>query len=404
MRKYRFKAFNVPVAIFSIVLALMVVGLVGVYSGSASIAGYEQRLRARRSLAAAEIDPAVQYPAARYHAATYLKKQMIWAGLGLIGMGAFYLFDYRHLRRWSFWIMAACFLATCMVWIPGIGHEANGASRWLRLGPYSMQPSEFAKLGLIIYMAKMLDDRRRYIQSFFSGVLPAMIVTGALALIIVMEPDFGSAFVLCLIIFGMWLCGEMRWFHLGGLAFAAVPAAVAAILMAPYRVRRFVAFFSDDPEILMREGYQLYQSLVAIGSGGAFGLGLGQSVQKYHFLSASHTDFIFSIIAEEVGFAGTTVVILLFAALVMLGWWVALNTSDLFGSLLATGITLMVFLGASINMGVALGLLPTKGLALPLVSYGGSSLLVTLASMGILMNIAQRQFSLMSPRVEEPEG
>lgn len=377
---------NVPLAIFSITVTLMCVGLIEVYSASATLASYEQRVSARRADLPADD--------ASFHSAAYLKRQAVWAGIGLFSLALFYRFDYRRLKRFSFWIMAACFIACGLVWAPAVGHEVNGARRWLQIGAGTLQPSEFAKLGLIIYMARMLDDRHHYIKSFFNGVLPAMIVIGAFAMIIVFEPDFGAAFVLCLIIFGMWLCGEMSWLHLGGLAFASIPAAVAAFILQPYRIRRILAFLSDDPEYLLREGFQLHQSLIAIGSGGLFGLGLGASMQKHHYLFAGHTDFIFAILGEELGFIRTSMVVGLFAALVMLGWWVALNTSDLFGSLLATGITLMLFLQVTINMGVVLGLLPTKGLVLPLISYGGSSLLVTMSSLGILMNIAERQFSL----------
>lgn len=387
MRLQALQKLNVPLGIFVLVIGLLIMGLVVIYSSSASMAGREARLAQQE----------ITHVAAptTYHAATYLKKQIFWCVLGLIGMTFFYHFDYRQLKRWSFWIMAACLVGCFLVWVPGIGVNVNGASRWIRLGPIGLQPSEFAKLGLIIYMAKMLDDRHQYIRSFLSGVFPAMIVAGIFAAVIVLEPDFGSAFVLCAIIFGMWLCGEMRWFHLFGLGIAAVPALVAAFVLQPYRVRRLFAFISDDPEYLRQEGYQLHQSLIAIGSGGWDGLGLGEGIQKHHYLFAAHNDFIFASMAEELGFVRVSLIILAFAALVALGWWVAMNTSDLFGSLLAVGITLMILLGSTIHMGVSLGLLPTKGLTLPFISYGGSSLLVTLSAMGILMNIADRQFGLI---------
>lgn len=388
MREPWIKPLSVPVSIFFLVMALTVTGLIAVYSASASVAGHEERQRAaKRGVVAQE---------AKYHDTSYLKKQLMFAGMGLAGLIFFYNFDYRKLKGGSFVLMAICFVACGLVWAPGIGVESNGSRRWLRLGIGQLQPSEFAKLGLIIYMAKMLDDRHRYIKSFFSGVLPAMIVTGAFALIIVLEPDFGAAFVLCTVIFGMWICGEVRWFHLIGLVSAAIPAAIAAFILEPYRIKRVLAFLSDDPELRMREGFQLYQSLIAVGSGGPFGLGLGNSLQKHHYLSASHTDFIFAIMGEELGFVRCTVILLFYAALVMMGWYVALNTSDLFGSLLATGITLMLFLGTTINLCVVLGLLPTKGLVLPFMSAGGSNLLVMMAGMGILMNIAKRQFALTS--------
>lgn len=384
------KSFNVTLAMFVLVLALVVTGLVAVYSASATLAGYEQRAAVKKSSGVVEN--------VGYHAASYLKKQMFAAVVGLAAMVFFINFDYRRLKKWSFWIMIGCFSLCCLVWMPGLGHSGGGARRWIGLGPLgNLQPSELAKLGLIIYMAKMLDDRHQYIKSFFSGVVPALFITSVFAVTIVLEPDFGAAFVLCLIIFGMWLCGEVRWFHLFGLAFAAVPPVLVAFLLQPYRLRRLFAFFSDDPESRMTEGYQLYQSLIAIGSGGPWGLGLGNSMQKHHYLFAAHTDFIFAILAEELGFFRVSAIIMLFAALVILGFYVALITSDLFGSLLATGITLMIFLEAAINMCVVLGLAPTKGLVLPFISSGGSSLMVTLAAMGILMNIAAKQTSLLEP-------
>jgi cell division protein FtsW len=381
---------NVPLWILVFTIGLTTLGMIMVYSASATVAGAEQRKAAYRSAPTTQISP-------NYHAATYLKRQFFWCSLGLGLMAFFSVFDYRRLKRYSFWIMAASFVLCLLVWMPGIGSKVNGANRWIRFGPAGFQPSELAKLGLIIYMAKMLDDRHRFIQSFFHGVAPAMLVAGAFAVVIVIQPDFGTAFVLSMIIFGMWLCGEMRWFHLSGLVLVTIPAAVAAFLTQPYRVRRLFAFLSDDPELRLREGFQLEQSLIAIGSGGMTGLGLGEGVQKHHYLFAGHNDFIFAIIAEELGFVRVSMILLAYVALVSLGWWVALNTSDLFGSLLATGITLMIFLGAAIHLGVTLGLLPTKGLVLPLISYGGTSLLVTLSAMGILINIASRQFGLIEP-------
>lgn len=386
----RIRPINVPIWILIFTIGLTTLGLIMVYSASATVAGAEQRKAALQHSSPDEIE-------SDYHAATYLKKQFFWASLGLASMAFFAAFDYRKLKRWSFWIMAISFVLCLMVWMPGIGSKVNGANRWIRLGPMGFQPSELAKLGLIIYMARIIDDRHRHFQSSLSGILPAIFFAGLFGTVIVIQPDFGATFVLGLIVFGMWLCGEMQWKHVAGLTFATVPVAVAAFLTQPYRIRRLFAFLSDDPELRLREGFQLEQSLIAIGSGGWSGLGLGEGIQKHHYLYAGHTDFIFAIIAEELGFFRVSMVILAYMALVALGWWVALNTSDFFGSLLATGITLMIFLGASIHMGVSLGMLPTKGLVLPLVSYGGTSLLVTLSAMGILINIATRQFGLLEP-------
>lgn len=387
----RLPRLNVPVAIFAVVMALVTIGLLAVYSASATLAGWEERMALQKSLGMVPEHVG-------HHGASYLKKQLMWATLGVGGLFFFYFYDYRRLKKHGFWIMAGSFLACCLVWAPGLGVQSRGAHRWINVGVGTLQPSEFAKIGLIIYMAKMLDDRRRYIKSFFSGVLPAMIVTAAFGIVIVLEPDFGAAAVLGLTIFGMWICGEMRWFHLIGLVSATIPAAIVAFLTKPYRMLRLMAFLNpDDPEMRMGAGFQLYQSLIAVGSGGVTGLGIGKSMQKYHYLFAGHTDFIFAILGEETGLVGSALVVTLYMILVLLGWKVALNTPDLFGSLLATGITLLVFLGATINMCVVLGLLPTKGLVLPFMSYGGSSLLAILMAMGILMNIARVQRELGEP-------
>lgn len=390
MNGFRIRPLNVPVWILIFTIGLTTLGLIMVYSASATVAGAEQRKAAIRSNPTAEIE-------ADYHAATYLKKQFFWASLGLASMAFFAVFDYRKLKDWSFWIMAISFILCLMVWMPGIGTKVNGANRWIRLGPMGFQPSELAKLGLVIYMARIIDDQHRQFQSSLKGIVPAIFFAALFGSVIVIQPDFGATFVLGLIVLGMWVSGEMQWKHIGGLTLATIPVGVAAFLTQPYRLRRLFAFLSDDPELRLREGFQLEQSLIAIGSGGWSGLGLGEGIQKHHYLYAGHTDFIFAILAEELGFIRVSMIILAYMALVALGWWVAINTSDFFGSLLATGITLMVFLGAAIHMGVSLGMLPTKGLVLPFVSYGGTSLLVTLSAMGILVNIATRQFGLLEP-------
>ncbi len=350
------RTINTPVLIFLLTLSLVTIGVLSVYSAKAST--------------------------------PYVTRQLLFAAIGLAAMLVLYLVDYRTLRRFAPLIMLGSFVLCGLVFVPGIGSASKGAQRWIDLGPIRFQPSELAKLALILYMAKMLTDRRHYIKSFCSCVLPAMLVAGAFAAIIVIEPDFGGAFVLCLIVFGIWLVAEMRWFHLLGLVTCAAPAGLIAFLLEPYRFKRLLAFLFRDPETRQGIGYQLHQSLIAVGSGGLWGRGLGESRQKFHYLSESHTDFIFAIMAEEYGFLLMTGIVLIYAALTFLGWSVAWRSTDLFGTLLATGVTLMVFIGATINMGVVLGLLPTKGLVLPFISAGGTSLVVSMAAMGILMNVA----------------
>jgi cell division protein FtsW len=355
------KLITTPLLLFILAMVLVGIGVVTVYSASAQFG--------------------------------VLVKQLIFVAAGLAALLVCYAIDYQYFRRSALWLMLASLVLCLLVFVPGIGVAAKGAHRWIGHGGFRLQPSEFAKLGLVIYMAKMLADRRQYLRSFFSGLLPAALITGLFGFIIVIEPDFGAAFVLCVVIFGMWLAAEMRWFHLIALVFPMIPAAVAAFLSEPYRIKRLLAFLFRDKDTLMGAGYQLYQSLIAVGSGGMWGLGLGESRQKFHYLTEAHTDFIFAIMGEEYGFVRVACIVLIYAALVMIGWWVALRSTDLFGSLLAAGITLMIFTNASIHMAVVLGMLPTKGLVLPFISAGGSSLIACMAAIGLLMNIARNQYS-----------
>lgn len=363
------KALTPPLILFVLILSLVSVGIISVYSASTA-------------------------PGA-------LLKQIGFASAGLMLLMGFYHLDYHKLKKFSVWIMLGALLACLLVFVPHIGSTGNrNAHRWIVLGRFTFQPSELAKLALVIYMAKMLDDRRQYIKSFFSGVLPAMVITGLFAAIIVIEPDFGAAFTLSVAIFAMWVASEMRWFHLLGLVGWSLPAGIAAFKLEPYRVKRVLAFTQllFDPEkvdqsLIRGVLYQLYQSLIAVGSGGLWGVGLGQSMQRYHFPSEAHTDFIFAIMCEEWGFVRIAAILAIYAAMILMGWYIAWNIPDMFGSLLASGITLLYFVSAAINMCVVVGLLPTKGLVLPFFSAGGSSLLINMAAAGILMNIGRYQYT-----------
>lgn len=350
---------TLPFLIFSLAMVLVTLGLITVYSASAQF--------------------------------SFFVKQVMFAGIGLVALLLCYTLDYQYFRRFAPALMLATLMLCLLVFVPGVGQAAKGANRWIGFGGLRLQPSEFAKLGLVIYMAKMLADRRQYLKSLCSGLLPAAAITGLFVGVIVIEPDFGAAFVLGVVIFGMWLAAEMRWFHLMLLPVAVLPAGVYAFLSEPYRIKRLLAFMFRDEDTLMGAGYQLYQSLIAVGSGGLWGLGLGESKQKFHYLTEAHTDFVFAIMGEELGFIKLSCIVLLYAALVMIGWWIALRSTDLFGSLLAAGVTLMIFCNTAIHMAVVLGLLPTKGLVLPFISAGGSSLIVSMAAIGLLMNIARNQ-------------
>lgn len=363
------KTLTKPVVLFALMMSLVAIGLLSVYSASASGA--------------------------------LLVKQLVFAGIGLGAMGLCYAIDYHLFKKFGALIMLAALGLCMLVFVPGLGIAAHGAHRWIGLGPFRLQPSEIAKLALVIYMAKMIADRRQYIRSFFSGLFPAVLITGMFSVVIVVEPDFGAAFVLCAVIFGMWLAAEMCWWHLALLVVATIPAGLIAFLSEPYRWRRLIAFLVRDRDTMMGAGYQLYQSLIAVGSGGPWGLGMGESHQKLHFLTEAHTDFIFAIMCEELGFARVALVVAAYAAIVFLGWRIAMRAPDFFGGMLAAGITLMFFIGAAIHMGVVLGLLPTKGLVLPFISAGGTSLIVNMAAMGLLMNVARGLYTHQEVDVDE---
>jgi cell division protein FtsW len=273
--------------------------------------------------------------------------------------------------------------------VPGMAMKVGGASRWLRLGGLSFQPSELAKLALALYLAYSMAKKSTQMALFTKGLVPHLLMSGLFMGLIILQPDLGS----CIII-GCWLMvllfvGGVNLFHILGLGLLSAPVLIWLILKADYRLKRWWAFLNpwDDPQGL---GFQIIHSFLAFGSGGVFGVGLGNSKQKLFYLPESHTDFILSIIAEELGLVGLISVVVLFSVLILRGIRVALDAPDLYGSYLALGITSFLALQVLINMGVVLGLLPTKGLTLPLISYGGSSLVITLVGIGMLLNISSR--------------
>jgi cell division protein FtsW len=318
-----------------------------------------------------------------YH---FLKRQAVWV---MIGLGFLFFAartDYTRLARWSQPIMWFSLLLLLLCYAPVIGHPVRGQSRWISLGGFTFQPSELAKLALVIFMADTLTRKRAQIRSFTLGFLPAAAIAGVFMLVIVLEQDLGATVIVGAIVWLMWFVAGMRLTHLLSLFLAAVPAAAIFILSAPWRVQRVLAYFNPQGHI-QESGLQLDQSLIAIGSGGVFGRGLGTGHQKYYFLPDGHTDFIFAHIGEELGLVGCLAVLLAFLVIMVIGVVTALRMPDLFGSLLACGLTVMLVLPALVNMAVVVGLLPTKGLALPLISYGGSQMVVNMTALGILMNI-----------------
>ncbi len=374
-------AFNIPFRIMVLSLALGLTGVVMVYSSSANYAARHQRRVMAKQLG----EQALQdYHV--YHSPKLAKRQFVWLIMGFVAMMIAYRVDYHWLRRLGPGLLILSLLMLIACYIPGVQRPLFGHHRWIRLGPVAVQPSEFAKLALIIYMARMLHDHHDKMRSLVHGVFPALALTGVFALLIVAEPDIGATAVTVSIVFIMWFIGGMRILHLTSLVGATIPAFVWVVFQYPDRVERVLAFLNPTPEALLGKGMQLHQSLIAVGSGGLTGVGLGNSMQKF-FLTEQYSDFIFAIIAEEIGLFGSALIIFAFFLLIWEGWRVAMRAPDFYATLLAAGITLMLAINVTLNLMVVLGLAPTKGLALPFLSLGGSNMLIIMAAMGILMNI-----------------
>jgi len=318
----------------------------------------------------------------------YVKRQLLFAALGIGAMAFTANTEYWTWRKLASAGLLICFGLLLIVLIPGIGVVRGGARSWLGISSFGIQPSEFMKLAMVLFMAKYLSDRQQTITSFTKGLLPPLGIMGAAFGLIMLQPDLGSAAVMIGASMLVLYTSGARMAHLGSLAVVGVVGLVGLILAAPYRMKRITGFLDpwEDP---LGTGYQIIQSLYAIGPGGLIGLGLGESRQKYNYLPEPQTDFIFSILSEELGFLGGAAIILLFLILVVRGMRTAITAPDTFGSLLAVGITGIVAVQVFINIGVVIGMMPVTGITLPLVSYGGSSLTLLLTALGILLNISR---------------
>lgn len=322
----------------------------------------------------------------------FLKRHLIFLGIGFLSMISLMIIDYRILRKIAKPLMIFSGILLVLVLIPGIGTMTSGARRWIRFGGFGFQPSEFVKLTILIYAADYLARKKTEIKSFVYGFCPIMMVLGLVCLLIVKEPDLGNSVLTALVVFVLLFIAGARMRHLGSLGLVLVPAFVFLVYTAPYRMRRIVAFL-DPWQDSQGAGFQLAQSQIALGSGGIWGVGLGKSVQKLFYLPAAHTDFILSIIGEELGILGTLSVVLLFFGFIWQGARIAKRTQDPFGYFLACGIVLMLGMQAMVNIGVSIGALPTKGLPLPFVSYGGSALIFNMMAVGLLLNISRTEDS-----------
>ncbi|GGL44746.1 stage V sporulation protein E [Sporolactobacillus putidus] len=317
----------------------------------------------------------------------FFKRQLLFASMGTVLMFMVMRIDYRIWRSWAKTGMAACFLLLILVVIPGVGLVRGGASSWLGVGAFSIQPSEFMKVALIIYLSRYLSEHQSTLLHFRKGLIPALLPVFLAFGLIMLQPDLGTGTVLVLTCLTMIFAAGARTRHFVIMGAVGLAGAAALILSAPYRIKRLTSFVNpwQDP---LGSGFQIIQSLLAIGPGGLLGFGLGQSRQKYQYLPEPQTDFIFSIISEELGFIGAAVVLLLFCMLLWRGLLIAMKAEDLFGTLLAVGITGMIAIQVMINIAVVTGLIPVTGITLPFLSYGGSSLTLMLVSIGILLNIS----------------
>lgn len=320
--------------------------------------------------------------------AYFLKRQAVWAGGGLVAMYAAWRMDYRNFKYAAIPALAVMFVLLLLVLVPGIGAEINGAKRWIRVAGFSIQPSEFVKPALIMVVAASLARRAEKLADFWFGLGPYLLLSGAFMLLIVIEPDFGTAVALGVVVIVMLFVAGAKPVHMLYLGLSVTPVLYYELMHVSFRLKRLMVYIDpwQDP---LGKGFQTIQSFLAFGGGGLAGLGLGESRQKLLFLPEPHSDFIFSVIGEEFGLLGAMAVACLFALFTLCGIRLALRCQDRFGSLLAFGLTLMIGLQSIINMGVTTGLFPNKGMPLPFISAGGSSVFVALLSVGMLLSIAR---------------
>ena len=352
--------------LFGVAVVLLSAGVVMVYSASAIVA------------------------ADRFHDPYFfLKKQAFWALLGSAALWVVLRVDYRRLEPLMVPVLIVAVVLLVLVLVPPLGQAINGTRRWIRLGPVSFQPAELAKLALVVYLAGFLAKRRHDdLADFRRGFLPPVLVAAALAALVLAQPDLGSCLTLVALTFGLLYIAGSPLKHLAWALAPALPLLALAVYAAPYRLRRVTAFI--DPWADARgSGFQIIQSWLALGNGGLFGQGIGGSRQKLFYLPESHTDFIFAVIGEEFGFVGSMTIVALFAILIWRGLRIGLRAPEPFGAYLALGITVLLATQTLVNLGAVTGLLPTKGLPLPFISFGGSALMMTMVSTGMLLNISQ---------------
>ncbi len=355
---------NVDTTVLLLTVSLTFIGMVMVYSSSAIMA------------------------ADRFHDGFYfLKRQVTYTALGFVCMAVATYFNYQNWRKLAFLSLGVSIVLLALLFVPGLGIRVGGAMRWLRTPGFTLQPAELVKLAMVLYLAHSLTRKKEKVRSLTKGYLPYMIVLAVLLGMLLKQPDLGSAMIIAGVSMSMLIVAGVRWVYIAPTILMSLPVLYFLVMNVDYRKRRIMAFLNpwEDP---FDTGFQIIQSLVAFGKGGVFGQGLGIGEQKLFYLPEAHTDFIFSVIGEELGLVGVLLIAGLFLMLVLCGIRIALSCQDAFGRNLAFGLSALFGLEAFVNIGVCMGLLPTKGLPLPFISYGGTSLIVCLTAIGILLNIS----------------
>jgi cell division protein FtsW len=358
--------------LFFSIASLVAIGLVMIFSASSAVALIEH-----------------------HDVAYYAKRQIVWLVVGLIIAYGAYRLDYHQLKRWAPYLLVFSILSLLAVLVPHVGFSVNGARRWIGASSVSFQPSEFAKLGLVVYLAAMLATRGERIVSLVKGLFPLCIPVVIMAVLVLKEPDMGTASLLVMIAFAMFFAAGARLMHLFAILLATTPAVIVEVLASPYKRERVFAFLNPwkDPQ---NAGFHIVQSLLALGSGGIFGLGLGGSRAKFFYLPEQYTDFIFSILGEELGLLGALAVVILFIVFGYRAIKIAIAAPDRFGFFLAIGCVSIVVIQAFVNIGVVTSSWPVTGVPLPFISFGGSSLIVNLVAVALIANVGRGQ------RVAEP--
>lgn len=352
--------------LLSVVILLIITGVIMVFSSSAMIAQE------------------------RYNNMYFFAfRQVLWVLIGAITLTAGLNIDYRNWAKLSRLGMCVVFLLLAAVLVPYVGHSVGGARRWIRFGGIGFQPAELAKIVVVIYVAAVLDRKFSKIETFYKDLLPPLLLVLGIVLLIYLQPDFGTSALIIASVVGMLFLGGVRLRHLGIGILMFVPFVVYALISFSYRRERILSFLKPF-ENIYDSGFQLSHSIVALGDGGLKGVGLGAGYQKLFFIPEVHTDFVYAIIGQELGFLGTTGVLLLFILFTWRGIKIALNQNEYLGKVMAAGLTFLISIQAIINIGVVTGCLPTKGLALPFVSFGGSSLLFNMFAVGIILNISKK--------------